>query len=391
MNKLIYVIIISLLLLGCEKPIKEKIVPPLNENIIQGITLQAIKGEKSYNDSLSGLIDYQLPINTKYNNLNIQKIITPALKTYYALMIEYPNPIYNRFAIYDSDLRLLLLDKSLIGKISFKIINVKERQFIEVDESFLSKDILELNRVSLYNIYPNINLAFRDLTKYSAKKNQYYQTITDIEQNSIRTKITSKIKSLIGNKTDTFLFDNTRQRYLSKDNVLSNFVKKEIESYKGKTIRPEIFDTVSALQSAGIGQDTNSIKSVSNLSGKFGYYLSLDEGWREVKDIGLYGFADKLKGDKYYNPKMGSNIFMALISQEDSAELYIRLKLNNIIQGRYRVRFTDKIEQKKYYIQYFEFSCGAKKYLMKFEASKYTYDKYKSIYQDIINSFVMEC
>jgi hypothetical protein len=108
-----------------------------------------------------------------------------------------------------------------------------------------------------------------------------------------------------------------------------------------------------------------------------------------IKDIDLYGFADRLRGDKYYNPILGANIFIAQIPESDSAEIFVKTILINVTQGKYRVRFTNKIEQSKFYVQYFEFSCGERKYLMIFETSKYTYEKYKTTYQDIINSFVM--
>jgi hypothetical protein len=170
-----------------------------------------------------------------------------------------------------------------------------------------------------------------------------------------------------------------------------DFIKEQIASFQRAVEKPEITDKNSILQSVGIIKEEDTIKTVPDINSKSRYYLTIDEKWKEIRDISLYEFANKLRGDKYYNPIMGTNIFIAQIPGKDSAEVFVKTRLLNVTQGKYRVRFTNKIEQRKFYIQYFEFSCGERKYLMIFEASKYTYEKYKTTYQNIINSFVMEC
>jgi hypothetical protein len=391
MHKLIIITLLSLLLFGCEKTIKERPKPILSENILRDIAVNAINGKRIYNDSLSGLIDYSLPLNSNFNALKIERLISPVNKTFFAILIEYPNPIYNRFAVYDSALHLILIDKSLNGKIVLKTFSLNERQYIEIDESFLSKDVLELNRVSLYRADSTVTLGFRTFTKFTTPQNEYYQIITEIFPDRIKNNLTSTKRSLISDKSEIFTFDDNRKKYLSTDNIFINFIKKQASEFKRAVEKPEITDENSVLQSVGITKDLDTIKNASNINGKSGYYLAIDEGWKEIRDIDLYGFADRLRGNKYYNPMMGTNIFIALIPQGDSAEVFIKTGLRNVTQGKYRVRFTDKIEQKKFYLQYFEFSCGKRKYLMIFEASKYTYEKYKATYQDIINSFTMEC
>jgi hypothetical protein len=391
MHKLIIITLLSLLLFGCEKTIKERPKPILSENILRAIAVNAINGKRIYNDSLSGLIDYSLPLNSNFNALKIERLISPVNKTFFAILIEYPNPIYNRFAVYDSALHLILIDKSLNGKIVLKTFSLNERQYIEIDESFLSKDVLELNRVSLYRADSTVTLGFRTFTKFTTPQNEYYQIITEIFPDRIKTNLTSTKRSLISDKSEIFTFDDNQKKYLSIENIFTNFIKKQTAEFKRAAEKPEIADENSVLRSVGITKDLDTIKIASNINGKSGYYLAIDEGWKEIKDIDLYGFADRLKGNKYYNPMMGTNIFIALIPQGDSAEVFIKTGLRNVTQGKYRVRFTDKIEQKKFYLQYFEFSCGKRKYLMIFEASKYTYEKYKATYQDIINSFTIEC
>src|ERR1035437_1886370 len=391
MHKLIILTLLSLLVFGCEKAIKERPKPSLSKNSLREIAVNAINGERIYDDSLSGLIDYSMPLNSNFNNLKVERFVTPANKTFFSLLLEYPNPVYNRFAVYDSALNLILMDRSLNGRIGMKTFNVNDRQFIEIDESFLSKDVLELNRVSLYRADSTITLGFRTFTKFTTPTNEYYQIITEISPDRIKTNLASIKRSLISDKSEIFTFDNYQKKYLSPDHTFINFIKKQIAGFKRAAEKPEITNESSVLQSIGITKDADTIKTASNISGKSGYYLTMDEGWKEISDIGLDGFADRLRGNKYYNPLMGTNIFIAQIPGGDSAEVFVKTGFHNVKQGKYRVRYTDKIEQRKFYVQYFEFSCGERKYLMIFEASNYTYAKYKASYQDIINSFVIEC
>ena len=391
MHKLIVIILISLIFFGCKKTLKETPKSSLNENNLREIVINAINGDMKYNDSLSGLIDYTLPMNSNFNNLKIERIITPINKTFFAILIEYPNPIYNRFAVYDSAFHLILMDKSLNGKIGLKTFSLINEQFIEIDESFLSKDILGINRVSLYSADSTITPRFRIFTKCTTPKNEYYQIITEISPDSIKTNLSSTKRSFISNKSEIFASVGNQKKYLSENQIFFHFLKEQVSGFKRAIEKSEITDENSLLQSVGITKEADTINSTSNLSGVSGYFLTIDEGWKEIKNIGLYGFTNGLRGDKYYNPIMGANIFIAQIPEKDSAEVFVKTVLINVKHGKYRVRFTDKIEQKKFYVQYFEFSCGRKKYLLIFEASKYTYEKYRNTYQDIINSFVMEC
>lgn len=185
------IILISLFITGCEKSVSIKPVNPINAAFIRGIVLKAIKGDRVNNDTLSGLVDYSLPPNPNFNDLKIEKIVTPVNKTLFVLLLEYPNPIYNRFAVYDSVLHLILMDKSLNGQIGIKTFNLSNRQYIELDESFLTKDILEINRVSLYEADSTVRLGFRTFTKFIMPFNKYYQVITDISPEQIKTKISS--------------------------------------------------------------------------------------------------------------------------------------------------------------------------------------------------------
>jgi len=390
MSKFIIIAFFILFAAGCNNTVKKTPKPQLNENKLKEFAAYAINGNRNYNDTLSGLIDYSLPVNSNFNDLKIERVHTPLNKTFFTILIEYPNPAYNRFAVYDSSLNLLLLDKSLNGILRMKTLTTNSLFLIEIDESFLSKDVLGLNRVSLYKVDSAVTLCFREFTSLISSENQYFQKISEISPERIRTDLSSKKTSFVSEKSEIFTYDNSLKKYISVDQIFFNFIKDKVNSIKRTSDHPEITDEKSVLQSIGITKDADTIKSASNISTKAGYSLTLTDGWKEIRRVSQVGLPDKLVGTKYYHPESGASIFIAPISVNDSAEYYVNAKLGRVIQGKYKVRTSEKIEQGKYIIQYFELSFDSSRYLLIFEASKYTYDKFKNMYSDIINSFAIK-
>ena len=117
---LLFLLLISLEFISCSEQKTETITRRYTEDQIRSFVYNAVKGDKNANDSLSGLIDYYLPVNDKFNNLDIKQFVSSNGKHFFTVLLEYPNPVYNRFAIYDSVLNALLFDKSLNGKLSSK-------------------------------------------------------------------------------------------------------------------------------------------------------------------------------------------------------------------------------------------------------------------------------
>jgi len=137
-----------------------------------------------------------------------------------------------------------LRDKSLNGNIFYKTIKASGKDFIEIDESYLSKDALLLNRISLYSVDSSgIALSFRTHTRFSKPGNDFFQNLVEISDALISTSINSSKRSVINKKTDNFIFDSSTGKYLSSQNLFDEFIKKEIESFDHKLIKEQIIDT----------------------------------------------------------------------------------------------------------------------------------------------------
>ena len=394
MKRIFSIILISVILVdGCSyfrrKPERMEMSVPALKILIT----QAINGNAKTDSSLSNLINLSLPVNGNYNNLEVGNIFTPSGKKYFTVLLAYPNPIYNRLAIYDSDLNLLLLDKSLNGYISQSIIKLKTREYLKVVEDFKSRNIFELNRVSLYQVTDSsVFLVFRDYTKLISPKNIFTQLISKISSDRILTDITSSKQSPILSKSDAFNYNYLERKFASTQNIFSNFVVDQIRSFKDTSGIQEITDFKSELESVGIDTGIDTLKTTANTISKDGFSLTLTDNWRTLKNIAITSFLKKeVKGTRYINETIGASISVIMIPVEDSTEMFVNYNLDKITAGKYRVRYSGKIELKKDFVQFFEYSCGTKKYLLILQASKYTYNEYKDVFQNIINSFAIEC
>lgn len=360
---------------------------------LRGLIEKAIKGDTTANNKLNNPINLNFPVNTNYNFFKIDSLQIQSGKKFYLVILNYPNPVYNRFAVYDSTLRLYLLDKSLNGSIYESVINVNGNFMVKILEDFLSKDLLTVNRLSLYKIDNNsVKLVFRDFVKLVEPQIEYDQKITEISAGRIKADITSTKDSPIINKGDVFVYNYSDKKYVSPNNIFYNYVINQIKNFNHNSEKPEITNKKSMYASVGIDLGLDTIKTTGNTQNSRGYTLTLTGNWKTLKNISITDYLNKkLKGTRYINEELGASISVIFIPPQDSAEMYLKYRLKNISKGKYRVRYSDRITVKKNFVQFFEYSCGMKKYILILSASRFTYKKDKKNYQTIINSFTIDC
>jgi type VI protein secretion system component Hcp len=386
MNKSLYVIfILSILLSSCEPSVRKTQLTldlaPVVENVMAG---------KDTTSKLTVLRDGEIP-PAGYPNLVKTDTITVLGRKYYIVLAEYPDPVYNRFAIIDTSYNVLLVDKSLNGNISESRFETADINYIKLEENFISKEVLDLKRVSFYEVDDKgkAGLVFRTFTELKEPDALYKQELTLIGPEEIHTKIygTRKGISKLNEVEDTFRFDTGIRKYMSQDYTFDSFVFSEVRNYKSQSSKPEIVSRDSYLKQLGIDvPETTTEHKLGSFS------MPLSSEWNEVKDIKITVVLKKpMLGTKYINNHYGAEISVINIPANDSAENFINYKLENVSAGNYRVRFSDKISAGKYFYQFFEYSCGTEKFLLILQTLKSTYDNYKSDYQNLINSFSMDC
>ena len=210
---------------GCRQ--KQEIRRPADIPSIDKTILRAKEGIISANDSVSTLLGLSLFANNNYNKLKTDSLVLPSGK-YFTILIEYPNPVNNKFGIYDDTLKTLLLDRSLYGELDESIITVNSKKYIKVDEGFTVKEINEISRISLYEIRnDSAYLIFRTFTRFKEPGAEYTQKIIEISGNRIVTKINSSNDEL-SESEDIFEFDKNSNSYVSRQNLFTNFIKRQL-------------------------------------------------------------------------------------------------------------------------------------------------------------------
>ncbi len=362
-----------------------------NSGSIKTLVIKATGGDKNSNTLLSNLVDLRLPVLKNYNRLTVDSLITKKGNKVYFVLVTYPNPVYNRFAIYNTNLRAYLIDKSLNGYVDYKIDSTMNKKLIELDENFTSKDVLNLKRLSLYQIFDTTaNLVFRNFTELKSPDNDFFQNISELTDYQIKSVIGSSTDSDIFNKSDVFNWDTHKKEYVSFDSLFDKFILNYVSNFNYKTVKPEITDYNSAMASTGadIGKDSSSV--ILNPDSVNGFGLNFSEDWDTLKNFSVVEIHNKsFKGVRFINQNLGASISIIMLPFADSAENFTSHKLINSVNGKYLFRYSEKIAMKKDFVQYFEYSNGSKKYLLILRASKYTFNKHKTLYQKIINSFTI--
>lgn len=242
-NIFIPVLFLLVLFAGCSKENKEK---KLTAGNLRETVSQAIAGDKAANDILQGLVDQKLPVNRDYNSFAADSFKTRGTKYYYVLL-QYSNPMYNRFAVYDSGFNLVLLDKSLNGDLAMDFFVKDDFTFIKLVESFISKEALSVKRLSLYKVDPNsIKLAFRSFYSLSKPDAFFSQELSSVTKDSIVTEISVPDNTVFPVKGDKFVYSASERRYISPENSFDTIIKQQVRDFVFPASLPEIKDEKSA-------------------------------------------------------------------------------------------------------------------------------------------------
>jgi hypothetical protein len=216
--------------IGCSK---NKIVEPvyLDGQSLHTLVLKAANDYKPANDSLSGLFDLGMIENNLYSSIKIDSFYS-GTKKYFTLVIEYPNPLFNRFAIYDTLSNCYLIDKSLNGKLTLEVLGIRDFSFIKMLEEYALHDSLLLKRLSFYSkISDSISLVYRSFAELKTNKLQINQTITLITPDSLKTQFTLPKKYKSKFTGDTFFFDTQNKKFVSRRTAFDSLVYKEISTF----------------------------------------------------------------------------------------------------------------------------------------------------------------
>jgi len=403
-HKLIIFLSTIILFTTCsEKKKVESFHPVDGKNLIKTVE-EALWGSEKANFNLSGLVQPKTPSPDNLNRIFIDSTNYQKDKTLYSVLIESPNPLYNVLAVYDKNLDLYLQDNSLNGNISTKWQTYSDNKYLVASEDFLAKDFLKLSRISLYGfVNSKFYLLFRTFTKFDKAGEVYQQNLENIDSFRIVTHIIADKKSKLNNVVDTFYFNASKNKYVSSQDTFKNFIKNEINKADWKLEKPELLEaTLEQPVKENDGNDKKDEKEESKVETPpqkndvtvkpNGFQIWLNSDWKApVSEPITEYLISRLDGFKYVNAKLGAQIMVIPLPEGSTSAQFVKYKFGKPSKGDYKVRQTDLMEIDNYQIQIFEHSCEQKSYLLLLKAPTQTYNKFKNLYNNIINSFFVEC
>jgi hypothetical protein len=212
----------------------------INNEGLRDLIIKAISGDPEANEKLPGFLTDKHIGQTNFNNLTVESLAINN-KVFYSALLEYQDPTLNLFAIFDNQLNLYLLDKSLNGYLSSEWNILGNRKFVFVQERFLTKDVLSLDRLSIYEVFENSSaLVYRSLSRFVKENKISNQTVESITENFILTNISGISEKEANSQIDTFYFNPDLEKYLSKSNLFNNYVKQQIKDFNWTVLKLKI-------------------------------------------------------------------------------------------------------------------------------------------------------
>lgn len=361
---------------------------------LKSLIISSMEGSKDNNELIGKLFDYSIPLPKNYNSLIIDSIIVPPKVRYYYAVIEFPNPIYNRFAVYDSVGALRLMDKSLNGYLKAMKYGDQNYSFLTITERFTSKDVIKLERVNFYYFNKDtVTAALRTFTSYNDSLNDFRQSFLGFTNGRLSASLSGTSKKPFNPSEFYYALDTVKRRFLSQSTVFDDSIYSFIYAKKGKFSDMQIIDKKSAIQSTGQQASVDTVSKYNNFKEKkAGFSLSLPPaGWKIQKNVYVSAQLKRpTQGTIFYNDVLGAKFSVIEIKYTEVAENFVNYSLTQEERKYYTVRSTDKISIARLYFRFFEVSNVDKRFLVIFECPKASYEKNQQEYTNIFNTFSID-
>jgi hypothetical protein len=383
----IFPLILFLILFSC-KPVVKELKLEFDGITLKSLVQKSLQGGLESNNRLKGLLTFISSDFDTYNKIFIDSITINDTK-FYSILIENRNPIYNLFAIIDNKMNLLLKDESLNGYLNSNWKKSGRKIFATVNESFKSKDIVGLNRISYYEVDSLVSaLVFRQFIQIKTPELEANQNLISFSDTVINTEITQSNSKKP--EKDSFRFDVSINKYLSNQNKFDKIINSVIASIKSKPAESQITGVESIQNMLGFKIDSNSTDS-SNLININDFDIKLNNQWRKLGNYTIVNpLKREVKGFKFINTRVGAEISLFKLSVSDSIENYFDKALLTI-DNTNNIKSSEEFNDSRNTSKLFEFNCPSKKIILILSAPKTTFENYKDIYNNIIKSFKIHC
>ncbi|NNG26297.1 MAG: hypothetical protein HKM87_02120 [Ignavibacteriaceae bacterium] len=380
MKRLTFFLVLIFIITSCSDKTEIPESGVVDGNMLQSLVNEAVSGSLGANRLLSGLIDDDVSERRDYNQVKIDSFYLDG-RTFFSVIVEYPNPALNLFAVYDQYLKFYLLDESLNGNITAKWKKLDDNNLIIVSEKFRSKDRLKLERLSIYYVDGlSAELRFRTLNMFKKDRKEYFQTVTSFSDEYIITTIAGSSQEGLTSRRDTFYCNTISGDFLSPNNYFSSFVKNQIINYNYEPEDPQLISITETTRMPRIVKD------------KKGFRIGASKDWKEINNfVARRDLKKSFAGYSYINKSLGATLSVIKLPDGSFAEQFLDVKFGEASGYTYIIRATELFGRGRKYFQYLEHNCRGKRYLLIFEAPKHSYQENKIVYDTIIKSFRIDC
>ncbi|MHC1737397.1 MAG: hypothetical protein AB9882_05260 [Ignavibacteriaceae bacterium] len=392
MKKLKYAVILFLLILiqGCDAPE----IPGFTGERLSDIFSSSLRGDSAALAFTKGVFDPKLPPPGKWNMIKVDSIMTEGGGKFFGVILEYSNPIYNRFCVYDSLFNLMLTDKSLNGYLTLRPVQDPNITGFEVTEMFDSKDSIKLKRGNLYTLRGSaFELSFRKFTEMRLGENYLSQTINVMTSKVISTKLLSSKNIQLRFYEDTFLYDTEQRRYLSGEDIVSSKIYEFIYNYRDDSSKNYIRDEISALKSTGMQVTDDAVNMSNNYKDVLANFsIFLPNGWLFKKNVLFtHNVKKTMITTHFFNGDRSANLYVGRMRKGETSADYLTMKLDKETKGNYAIKYIEKMIVEKMWCVYYEFTCKELVFMIVIEAEEDTYERYQGDFDRMVNSFLIDC
>jgi hypothetical protein len=128
---------------------------------IERLVRAASEGDRAANTAMSDIFDDADFPAEPANRILLDSVALDGEK-FLGVLVEFPEARHNRFAVYDADLRLMLVDRSLEGNLFLDAASFEEKAAFSVVERRVEKEYVIVRELNLYRV--ERDTAFRALT-----------------------------------------------------------------------------------------------------------------------------------------------------------------------------------------------------------------------------------
>jgi hypothetical protein len=341
---------------------------------IERLVRDAAEGDRAANEAMSELFDPADFPDEPINRISLDSVAFGGEK-FLGVLVEFPDSRYNRFAVYDADLRLMLVDRSLEGNLFIDAASFEDKGAFSIVERRVEKEYLihrdlRLYRVELDSAFLALNAAleYRQPTLVLARR------VDTVTAEGISSTVTAPAGLDFVAGDESFVYDPERAQYVNPENRLDSLIEDLAASFDPLNERPKPKDA-----------ETFAIYPPFNAEASDVYFYAPKQ-WRKQNRARLSDeLAKPARGARYYE-RGGASLYVFAIKSGERASDYADAPFVQSSEHEYRVASSEYVRRGSNMVRYVALSDGDAERFVVLVAPHTTFVQNRALYDYIVSS-----